>query len=116
MSVPLTRDDLIDTLETMLEAQLRAVRSLRTGERREGDGQPRRAPKRMSNTMMVEDILPAAGEPLHIGEIIAQAKRDHGVEPKREPIIPPLTKEVLDRNPFRPTGRNVFALLGTGRG
>ena len=109
MSDPLTRDELIDTLETVLEGQLRALRSLRgVGRRRV----PSAAGRKKSNMAVIEDILTAAGEPLHVNEIIARAKRDHGVGLKRESIVSALTKKVLDRQTFRRTGRNEFGLLG----
>jgi hypothetical protein len=109
MDDPLTRDELIDTLETIIEGQLRAVRGLRGGRQR----QPRvsSGEKRKSNISIVIDILTAAGTPLHINEIIVRAKRDHGVELKRESLVSALTKKVLDRHTFCRTGRNEFALL-----
>jgi hypothetical protein len=110
MSGPLTRDDLIDVLESMLEGQLRAVRSLRGGRRRESGGKVKAGKK--SNMSVVEDILSAAGAPLHVNEIIVRAKREHGMELKRESIVSALTKKVLDGRTFRRTGRNEFALLG----
>jgi hypothetical protein len=104
----LTRNELIDVLETMLESQLRAARGLRAG------GRParRRADGRRSNIQMVVDILSSAGQPLHVNEIILRARRDHGVELKRESIVSALTKKVMDADTFRRPGRNVFALIG----
>jgi len=109
MSDPLTRDELIDTLEVVLEGQLRAVRSLRGGRRRKAPAAG--AERRKSNIATVEDLLKEAGEPLHVNEIIVRAKRDHGVELKRESIVSALTKKVLDRRTFCRTGRNEFDLL-----
>ena len=107
MADSLTRGDLIDALETMLEGQLRAVRGLRAGPK----PKRRRADGRKSNIQLVIDILSAAGEPLHINEIILRARRDHGVELKRESIVSALTKKVIDGETFRRTDRNVFALI-----
>jgi hypothetical protein len=113
MSDPLTREDLIDTLEVLLERQLLAIRSLRSGPRRDArTGRPRRA---KSNISVVEDLLRAAGEPLHVNEIIVRARRDHGMELKRESIVSALTKKVLDGRTFRRTGRNQFGLLENGQ-
>mgnify|MGYP006971731491 CR=1 FL=1 len=113
MSDPLTRDELIDTLEFMLEGQLRTLRTLRGGRRRKAPVTD--AAKRKSNISVTEDILMSAGEPLHVNEIIARAKRDHGVELKRESIVSALTKKVLDRRTFCRTGRNEFDLLDRAR-
>ena len=108
MAENLTRGDLIDALETMLEGQLRAVRGLRAGPK----PRRRRADGSKSNIQVVIDILSAAGEPLHVNEIIVRARRDHGVELKRESIVSALTKKVIDGDTFCRTGRNVFALIG----
>jgi len=108
MADSLTRSDLIDTLETMLEGQLRAVRGLRAGPR----PRRRRADGRKSNIQVVIDILAAADGPLHVNEIILRARRDHGAELKRESIVSALTKKVIDGNTFCRTGRNVFGLVG----
>jgi len=109
MSDPITKDEMLDTLEAMLEAQLRAVRTLRGGKRPKMAEGP--AGKRKSNMAVVEDLLRAAGEPLHVNELIARAKRDHGRMLKRESIVSALTKKVLDRQTFKRTGPNVFGLL-----
>lgn len=114
MADPLTRDELLDTLECMLEGQLRAVRSLRGGRRRK-EREPTPGGKK-SNTAIVEDLLTSEGGPLHINEIIARAKRDHGRELKRESIVSALTKKVLDRRTFCRTGRNEFDLLNREEG
>ena len=110
MSEPLTREDLLDVLEVGLVAQLRVLRAARRGQ----TGMPRRRPRlgRKSNMSIIEDILAAAGQPLHINDIITRAQRDHGIELKRESIVSALTKKVLDGNTFARAGRNVFALLG----
>lgn len=109
MNQPITRDEMLGTLESMLEAQLRALRGLR------GKKPPKpldgREGRRMSNLAIVENILRDAGLPLHINEVIARAARDHGRTLKRESIVSALTKKVLDRQTFRRTGPNIFALL-----
>jgi hypothetical protein len=108
MADNLTRGDLIDALEAMLEGQLRAVRGLRAGTK----PRRRRADGSRSNIQIVIDILSSAGEPLHVNEVILRARRDHGVELKRESIVSALTKKVIDGDTFRRTGRNVFSLIG----
>jgi len=114
MTDPVTRTEMLDTLEAMLEAQLRAVRTLRGGKRRKavagGVG------TRKSNMSLIEDILRAANEPLHVNEIIARARRDHGRALRRESIVSALTKKVLDRQSFERTGPNVFGLLAEAEG
>ena len=110
MKEALTRDDLLDVLESTLTAQLRVIRAFRRGTTGEGRRGPR--PGRKSNMSTIEDILRTAGQPLHINDIITRARRDHGLQLKRESIVSALTKKVLDGNTFTRAGRNVFALLG----
>jgi hypothetical protein len=110
MSDSLSRNELLEVLEKMLDGQVRALRSLRSGRLR-GGADPARG-KKKSNISIIKDVLLAAGEPLHINEIILRAHRDHGRELKRESIVSALTKRVLDRRTFRRTARNEFALLG----
>jgi len=114
MSEQLTRDEFVDTMETMLEGQLRALRSLRGGRRREKAAADTVGKK--SNIAIVEDILRDAKSPLHINEIISRAKKKHGATLKRESIVSALTKKVLDRRTFCRTGRNEFALIGSEEG
>jgi len=109
MTQPLTRDELIDVLETVLKSQLRSLRLVRRA--RTGRQTGERTGGRKSNMSLVRDLLKAAGQPLHINEIILRAKQQHGVVLKRESIVSALTKKVLDGDTFRRTGRNVFALI-----
>lgn len=114
MNEKLTRDEFVDTMEAILEGQLRALRSLRGGRRRKKP-QGKTAGKK-SNISTVEDILTAEGGPLHINEIIERARKSHGMTLNRESIVSALTKKVLDRRTFRRTGRNEFALIASEEG
>lgn len=106
MSDPVSRDDLLVVVESLLESQLKAIRALRHGQR------PAKTPRKSkSNTKIVEDILRSAGQPLPVAELIARAQRDHGVVLHRESIVSALSKKVLDGRIFCRTGRNVFGLL-----
>lgn len=105
---PLTKNDLIDVLESSALAQLRALRSLRRAERR-----PLAPPdtKRKSNMDIVYDILMAAKGPLHISDILQRAKKDYHRPLRRESLVSALTKKVLDQNTFRRSAPNTFDLL-----
>ena len=107
-TVPLTRNDLIDILETSALAQLRAWRSLRRADQR-----PAAPPgaKRKSNMDVAYDILLTAKGPLHITDIIQRAKKDHHRPLRRESLVSALTKKVLDHNTFSRTAPNTFDLL-----
>jgi predicted transcriptional regulator len=105
---PLTKNDLIEVLETSALAQLRALRSLRRAEQR-----PAAPPgtKRKSNMDVVYDILLAAKSPLHITDILQRAQKNYHRPLRRESLVSALTKKVLDRNTFTRTAPNTFDLL-----
>lgn len=104
----LSRDELLDALEAAASGQLRALRALRPRPRR--PGRPL-AGKGKSNISIVEDILESAGGPLHIRQIIAQARARFGRALSRESLVSALTKKVLDRHTFCRVGPNTFDLL-----
>jgi hydroxymethylpyrimidine/phosphomethylpyrimidine kinase len=100
-------DYLLEMHESLLLAQLRAIRQLRpvklkafkTGERKD-----------MSNMDMVIDILRRAGRPLHVSDIISQVKAVYGADLSRESIVSALHKK-LNRLPgLSRTGPNTFAI------
>jgi hypothetical protein len=109
----LTRNDLLDILESTVRAQLRALLSLRSGERQ---APPREAPKRRSNTAIVEDLLREAGHPLHVSELIRLAQSRFGRTLSRESLVSALTKKVLEQRAFRRVGPNTFDLLSREEG
>jgi hypothetical protein len=106
---PFSREDLLQILETTTHAQLRALRLLRRPGRPPGpatDGGPR-----PSNIEIVARLLHQAGKPLHIDEIMAQAKKRYGRKLSRESLVSALTKKVLDQNTFCRPEPNTFDLL-----
>lgn len=109
MSEEITRDVILNVLESMLSSGLRSIRDAK---RAAGSAPLRpRSPRKKSNTKLVEDILRSANGPLHVSAIIARAEADFGVHLRRESIVSALTKKVLEGRIFRRTGRNEFALL-----
>jgi len=105
---PVERDDLLNIMEKLAEAQLQAVRKLRGEEGRPQEAKPRKV---KSNISVVIDILKTAGGPLHINEIIAQAASAHGRTISRESLVSALTKRVLDKRVFCRTAPNTFGLI-----
>jgi predicted transcriptional regulator len=105
---PLTKNDLIEVLESSALAQLRALRSLRRAEQRTTVPP---GTKRKSNMDIVYDILSAAKGPLHISDILQRAQKDYHRPLRRESLVSALTKKVLDQNTFRRTAPNTFELL-----
>jgi hypothetical protein len=104
----LSKEDLVDILEKTALAQLKALRSLRrpAASRPGSPGQ-----KSKSNMDIVYDILSAAPGPLHINEIIQQARQTYSRRLSRESLVSALAKKVLDQNTYTRTAPNTFDLL-----
>ncbi|MFH0812144.1 MAG: hypothetical protein V2A69_04830 [Pseudomonadota bacterium] len=103
---------ILDITEASLEAQLRAVRRIKSGEETTKT-RPRR--KSMSQVDMAYDILQKAGTPLHISEIIARIEQHHGQRLDRESLVSALVKKVQRQDRFVRTDKNVFGLIESGR-
>src|SRR5687768_9942100 len=103
------RDDLLDVLETISKAQLRAIRRMRLsprGKRRDASG----AERRISSMEMVFDILKREGRPVHITDILAAVHKRFAVELDRESVVSAISKRVARRDRFMRTAPNTFAL------
>ena len=94
-------------VEISLEAQLKAVKRLRTAPR-----ESKSVSKRTSQIGMVHDVLRRAGKPLHVSEIMERVEKLHGVKLDRESIVSTLTKKVNRGDRFVRPDKNVFGLKG----
>ncbi len=93
--------------EELLKAQLAVIRGyLRSAE----PGVRERAPRRKSQMSVVLDILSSAGGPLHVAEIMSQAKERYDVSLDRESVVSALTKKVKKGVAFVRTGPNTFGI------
>lgn len=101
----------LNALAVSLEAQLRAVRRLQ-GSGRAAEGS--KGKESRSQVDLVFDILNAAGQPLHISEIIERVRKRHNVLLERESIVSALTKKVQRGDRFTRPDPNVFGLLSKG--
>jgi hypothetical protein len=106
------RDTLLEVIESTLDAQLRAVRRLRTSSSpaRKSLEVARLDKSGMSQIDMAYDIL-SSGQPLHINEILEAIKKRFRVEVDRESLVSALSKRIVRGDRFRRSGKNVFALL-----
>jgi hypothetical protein len=106
------RDTLLEVIESSLDAQLRAVRRLRTSPpgaspaARSGRG----VKKGMSQTDLAYDIL-SNGQPLHINELLAAIKQRFKTEVDRESLVSAISKRVVRGDRFRRAGKNTFTVL-----
>jgi len=93
--------------EELLKAQLAVIRDyLRSVE----PGRERKASQRMSQMSIITDILSSADSPLHVAEIIRQAKERYDVSLDRESVVSALTKKVKKGVAFVRTGPNIFGI------
>lgn len=105
------RDDLLETLEVITIAQLRAIRRLRLSPQRKRKSGGFEGARRVSSMEMVYDILKSEGRPVHITDILAAVKKRFGVELDRESVVSALTKRISRRDRFIRTAPNTFALI-----
>ncbi len=106
------KEVILDAMEASLEAQLRAVRRLKSGEDKP---RAKTGPKGLSQVDMAFDILQRARTPLHINEIISRIEQRHGHRIDRESLVSSLVKKVQRQDRFVRTDKNVFSLIETGR-
>lgn len=106
-----TRNNLIDVLEAVSKAQLRALRRLRRSAEPHPVSDSGEPVKSMSHTQIVYDILLHAGRPLHIAEILTLVAKHHNLKMDRESIVSALAKRVARRDRFVRTAPNTFGLL-----
>ena len=98
--------NLLDLYESLLSAQLRTVRQLKS--RKVVKGKPKKK-EGMSNMDMAMDILQQAHKPLHISEILTQIKTQHRVSLDRESLVSALVKKVHRNQGLSRTAPNTFA-------
>ena len=101
------KDSILSIFEASLDAQLGAVRRLRSG-------QPERAPaprrQGLSQVDMAYDILQRAPTPLHISELLARIHSTFHVTVDRESLVSSLTKKVSRGDRFTRPDKNTFGL------
>lgn len=105
------KDSLLSIFEASLDAQLRAVRRLRSGP-------PERPPTRrqgLSQVDMAYDILRKARAPLHISELLARIQASFHVTVDRESLVSSLTKKIARGDRFTRTDKNTFSLRPEAR-
>jgi hypothetical protein len=105
------RDDLLEILEAVSRAQLRAIRRLRLSPKAKSKAGPRAEGARLSGMDMVTDILRREGRPLHINDLLAAVEKRFSVELDRESVVSALSKRVARQDRFMRTAPNTFALI-----
>lgn len=101
------KDTILSTIEASLDAQLRAVRRLRTGAKPEAKS-PRTT--RLSQVDMAYDVLKKARTPLHVSELLTRIQSSFGVRVDRESLVSSFAKKIAAGKRFVRTEPNTFAL------
>lgn len=103
-------ETILKTLEASLKAQLKAVSGLRNADGKEEGKEVGRPPhKGTSQTDLALEVLCAAGQPLHVNEIVEAVRRRHGRELVRDSLVSAITKKIARDEEFIKTDRNTFA-------
>ncbi len=105
------RDTVLSAVEECLDAQLRAVRRLRTGPPEE---KPRKR-ARLSQVDMAYDLLKKARVPLHVDDLLERIQSAYGVTVDRESLVSSLTKKIARGDRFLRTAPNTFGLRPEAR-
>ena len=100
------KDSILSIFEASLDAQLRAVRRLRSGST---EPAPARRPG-LSQVDMAYDVLKKARTPLHISELLARIHSTFHLAVDRESLVSSLTKKVARGDRFTRPDKNTFAL------
>ncbi len=105
MGEPRIPEELLLLHEELLKAQLQTIRRLRGPSTAERE----RPIKGRSNMSVIMDLLRSSKTPLHVSEIIRQAK-DAGVTLDRESVVSALVKKVRAGRLVR-TAPNTFGIV-----
>jgi hypothetical protein len=101
------KDSILSVFEASLEAQLRAVRRLRSGS--PAPAPPRRRAS-LSQVDMAYDILKKARSPLHISALLARIHSTFHLTVDGESLVSSLSKKVARGDRFLRTAKNTFGL------
>lgn len=105
------RDDLLDALEAITKAQLRAIRRLRLSPQMKRRSTASEGARRVSSMEMVYDILKREGRPVHITDVLSAVKKRFGVDLDRESVVSAISKRIARQDRFMRTAPNTFALI-----
>ncbi len=100
-------DGLLELYESMLSAQLRVVRQLKTPKPRKPKPENKQG---MSNIDMALDILHQSHQPLHVSAILAQVKAKYKITLDRESLVSALVKKIQRLPGLSRTAPNTFRI------
>jgi hypothetical protein len=100
-----TFDKILEFYKELLQSQLKVVYRYQRQ-----SPQLTKKLKRTSNLDIVEDILAASNQPLHISKIIEVAKNDYNVTLERDSIVSAIIKKIRSGVRFERIAPNTFTL------
>ena len=106
------KETILSTIEASLDAQLRAVRRLRKGEKPEAKSSRK---SRLSQVDMAYDVLKKADKPLHIADLLERIHSAFGIRVDRDSLVSSLAKKISRGDRFVRTERNTFSLRKEGK-
>ena len=106
------KETILSTIEASLDAQLRAVRRLRKGEKPEAKSSRK---SRLSQVDMAYDVLKKADKPLHIADLLERIHSAFGIRVDRDSLVSSLAKKISRGDRFVRTEPNTFSLRKEGK-
>ena len=100
-----TFDKILEFYRELLQSQLKVVYRYQRQ-----NPQFKKNLKRTSNLDIVEDILAASNQPLHISKIIEIAKNDYNLTLERDSIVSAIIKKIRSGVRFERIAPNTFTL------
>lgn len=111
MTRSIRAEELLDLMETLLQAQLETIQEIRRMRQAQGDNDSlSTSPFRrgVTHVDMIHEVLAAAGEPLHIGEITKRVRTAYGIFVTRESLASVATREARTGERLVKTGPNTY--------
>lgn len=100
---------IVNLLESMLRAQLNALKQARKS--LGFVAQKASKEQRTSRMDMVYDVLVNAHRPMHVDDIILDMGKRFGVKPDKDSLVSALTKRIQRQDRFQKTAPNTFSLI-----
>lgn len=109
MSIQESEEFILKFYESMLRAQLNALKQVRKSLGFIDKEEPKQ--KRTSQMDMVYDVLMHAKGSLHVDAIIIEIEKRFGIKPDKDSLVSALTKRIMRQDRFTKTAANTFALI-----
>lgn len=106
------RELILETIETLLELQLRAVRQLRGTEEMPPPVRLKRGLRKNSLVSLTIQVLEDHGKPLHINEIVRQLTQNYSRVTDKDALSGALSRPAKEEDKIKKCGRNIFGLVG----